>query len=81
MSSLTFALPTGQTNRFVSEIDFSSPATATTLSYPNTIVWIDGTDDIQTVGGVKSFVPVASQRYVIMIGYNGTSFYGVAKRS
>ena len=81
LSSLTFALPTGQTNRFVSEIDFSSPATATTLSYPNTIVWIDGTDDIQTVGGVKSFVPVASQRYVIMIGYNGTSFYGVAKRS
>lgn len=81
LSSLTVSLPTGQTNKFLSEIDFSSPATATTLSYPNTIVWVEGSDDIQTVSNVKSFVPVASQRYVVMIGYNGTSFYGVAKRS
>ena len=73
LSSLTIALPSSADNTFLSEIDFSSGTTATTLTYPNTIKWLG--DDIAS----NVFTPVASKRYTVIFYYDGVNYVGVTK--
>ena len=73
-TALTIALPSSATVDFICEIDFSSGATATTLTYPQSgITWLG--DDIAT----NVFTPVVSKRYTIICSYNGDSYIFVVK--
>lgn len=65
LSSLTITIPTGITPVYISQINFTSGSTPTTLTAPNTIVWFgdDITNDV--------FVPVANKQYVAMFYYDG----------
>lgn len=73
-TSLTIALPSGTVdNNFLCEIDFTSGATPTVFSAPNTIKW-RGTDIIN-----GSFIPSASTRYTVMIYYNGVDFVAIER--
>lgn len=73
ITSLNIALPSTATLGFLCEIDFSSGATASTLSYPNTIKWLG--DDLEN--GV--FVPQASKRYMVVISYDGNEYVAIVK--
>ena len=75
ISAFTITVPSTAIYPFVCEIDFTSPSTATTITYSGTIVWAEGSDDITS----DVFVPVASKEYTIMIWNNGTSYCGIAK--
>ena len=73
-TSLTIALPTYVDVSFLCEIDFTSPATATTLTYPQSgIVWIG--DDVSN----NVFTAVASKRYTIICAYDGVNYRFVVK--
>lgn len=72
-TALTIALPATVDVSFLCEIDFSSGATATTLSYPNTIIWIG--DDVSS----NLFIPVASKRYTVIIAYDGVNYRATVK--
>lgn len=65
LSSLTITIPTEITPVYISQINFTSGSTPTTLTAPNTIVWFgdDITNDV--------FVPVANKQYVAMFYYDG----------
>lgn len=68
-TALTIALPTYVDVSFLCEIDFTSGATATTLTYPQSgIIWIG--DDISN----NIFAPVVSKRYTIMCAYDGVNY-------
>ena len=75
LSSLTIALPASATVAFISELVFSSGSTPTTLTYPNTIKWLDGSDDVSS----NVFTPVASKRYTVVFYYDGTNYIAVVK--
>lgn len=79
ISAFTVNAPDSPDVRYVSQINFSSGTTATTLSYPNTFKLMDGCDDVQTVGGVRVFVPVANKRYQMFILNDGVNNLLVAK--
>lgn len=74
LTALTIQLPAGVDNAFTSEIDFTSGATATTFSYPNTLKWIEGDNVVDQV-----FTPSANKRYICMIVYDGTQFVGTVR--
>lgn len=73
-TALTIALPATVDVSFLCEICFSSPETATTLSYPQSDINWAGDD---TSGGL--FIPVSGKRYTIICAYNGTSYNFVVK--
>lgn len=79
ISALTVNTPDSPDERYVSQINFSSGTTATTFSYPNTFKVIEGCDDVQTINGVKVFVPVASKRYQMWILNDGVNTLIFAK--
>lgn len=72
-TALTIALPTYADVSFLCEIDFTSGATATTLTYPNSIKW-DGTD---VNGGV--FTSTTSTRYTLLFCFNGVQYVCIVK--
>lgn len=74
LTSLTIQLPSGVDNAFTSEIDFTSGATATTFTYPNTLKWIEG-DDVNN----QIFTPAVNKRYICMIIWDGTQFVGTVR--
>lgn len=71
-TSLTIALPASATVGFISQITFKSGATATSLTYPNTLVWNNRGEDV--IGGV--FTPVANKVYTVIVIYDGYQFVG-----
>ena len=73
VSSLTLTLPSNTTGMFggyISSVVFTSGATATSLTYPDTIAMI-GTDCIDGV-----FAPVAGKRYTVIVAYDGAGLVG-----
>ena len=73
VASLTLTLPTDTTGEFggyISSVVVTSGATATSLTYPDTITMI-GTDCIDGV-----FAPVASKRYTVIVAYDGAGLVG-----
>jgi hypothetical protein len=68
-TALTIALPTYADVSFLCEIDFTSGATATTLTYPQSgIIWLG--DDISN----NVFAPVVNKRYTVMCAYDGVNY-------
>lgn len=74
LTALTIQLPSGVDNAFTSEIDFTSSTSPTTLSYPNTLKWIEG-DDVSS----QVFTPAANKRYICMIIWDGTQYVGTVR--
>lgn len=74
LTALTIQLPAGVDNAFTSEIDFTSGATATTFTYPNTLKWIEG-DDVNN----QIFTPDVNKRYICMIIWDGTQYVGTVR--
>lgn len=70
VSTLSITMPTSYDVTYCSELSFSSGATPTALTYPESVVMI-GVDCIDNV-----FAPVANKRYTLMTAYNGQSFVG-----
>ena len=70
VASLTLTLPTDTTGDYISSVAFTSGATATSLTYPDTITMI-GTDCIDGV-----FAPVANKRYTVIVAYDGAGLVG-----
>lgn len=73
LSSLTITLPNGLTPDYISQINFTSGSTATTLTAPNTIVWFG--DDLTN----NVFVPTADKQYVVMFYYDGVNVRGAVQ--
>mgnify|MGYP007133744751 CR=1 FL=1 len=73
LGSLTITLPNGVTPDYISQINFTSGNTATTLTAQNTIVWFgdDITNDV--------FVPTADKQYVVMFYYDGVNVRGAVQ--
>lgn len=74
-TSLTINLWASPTVDSVSEVVFASGATATTLTYPNIIKWLDGGTDVS--GG--TFTPDINKRYTIMFYYDGANTCAIVK--
>jgi len=74
-TSLTIALWSAPTVSSLCEIVFTSGSTPTTLSYPNTIQWLDRSDDVN----LNVFTPVANKRYTVMFYYDGSETVGVVR--
>lgn len=70
LASVTFTLPATVPVNFTAQLNFTSGATATVLTAPNTINF-DGDD---CSGGV--FTPVASKRYQVLIDSDGVNVNG-----
>lgn len=70
VSTLSITMPTSYDVTYCSELSFSSGATPTALTYPESVIMI-GMDCIDNV-----FAPVANKRYTLMAAYNGQSFVG-----
>ena len=73
LASLTITVPSGITSDYISQINFESGSTATTLTAPNTIIWY-GDDIVNNV-----FVPVTDKQYVIMFYYDGTNVRSIVQ--
>lgn len=73
LSALTITLSNTINADFISEIDFTSGSTATTLTAPNTILWAG--DDLTS----NVFAPAASKRYTVMFYSDGVSVRGVVQ--
>lgn len=73
MTSLDISFPATPAVNYISQLNFSSGATPTSITAPNTIIWLG--DDI--TGGV--FVPVAGKRYCVMFYYDGTAIRGLVQ--
>ena len=78
ITSLTLSTPTVD-ERYMSQVNFTSGATATTLTYPNTFKVLNGCDDVQVIGGIKTFVPEANKRYQVFIMSDGVNTILFAK--
>lgn len=73
MTSLDISFPATPAVNYISQLNFSSGATPTSITAPNTVVWLG--NDI--TGGV--FVPVASKRYCVLFFYDGTAVRGLVQ--
>ena len=71
ISAFTITVPSTDIYPFVCEIDFTSPSTATTITYSGTIVWDSNSDDL--INDV--FVPAANKDYTMMFWFNGTNYW------
>lgn len=76
-TALTIALPATDTIGFICEVDFSSGATATTLSYSLTDIFWEGSDVAYDSTAQKNiFTPVANKRYTIIFYFDGVNYNG-----
>lgn len=73
VTSLTITLPSTYDAKFISQINFTSGATPTSLTAPNTIVWL-GNDITSSV-----FVPAANKRYAVLFFSDGTNMRGLVQ--
>lgn len=81
-TALTIALPATVDVSFVSEVDFSSGSTPTTLSYSLTdIIWRG--DDLQWNSTEQKyvFVPLSNKRYTVIFDYDGVNYFGTVRGS
>lgn len=72
MTELTITLPTADA-AFISQLNFTSGATATAFTAPDTIKWAG--DDITN----GAFVPATNKRYAIMFYSDGVSVRAIAQ--
>lgn len=73
LSSLTITIPNVVTADYISQINFESGSTATTLTAPNTIIWF-GDDLINDV-----FVPSIGKQYVVIFYYDGINVRSIVQ--
>lgn len=73
LTALSITFPVSPTVSYISQLNFSSGVTPTSITAPNTVVWLG--NDI--TGGV--FVPVASKRYAVLFFYDGTAVRGLVQ--
>lgn len=73
LASLTITIPNGITSDYISQINFESGSTATTLTAPNTIIWF-GDDLINNV-----FVPAVNKQYVVIFYYDGVNVRSIVQ--
>ena len=74
-TALTITLWSSPNVSSMCEIVFTSGSTPTTMSYPNTIQWLDRSDDVAS----NVFTPVAGKRYTVMFYYDGSETVGVVR--
>lgn len=72
-TSITLTLPATMDAKFISQLNFTSGSTPTSITAPNTVVWLG--NDI--TGGV--FVPVANKRYCVLFFHDGTAVRGLVQ--
>ena len=73
LESIEFELPELPKDDFISSLVFKSGATATTITYPDTIKWTG--DDISS----DKFVPASIKTYEVLIYWNGINYCGIVK--
>ena len=73
LTDLTITFPVSMDAKYISQVNFTSGATPTSLTAPNTIKW-KGED---LTGGV--FVPVAGKRYAVLFFSDGTAVRGLVQ--
>lgn len=73
LASLTISIPNGITSDYISQINFESGSTATTLTAPNTIIWFG--DDLTN----NVFVPAVNKQYVVIFYYDGTNVRSIVQ--
>ena len=73
LTALTITVPATMDAKYISQVNFTSGATPTALTAPNTIKWKG--DDL--TGGV--FVPVASKRYAVLFFTDGVNVRGIVQ--
>lgn len=73
LESIEFTLPENTTDDYISSIVFKSGATATTITYPDTIKWSG--EDISS----DKLVSASSKTYEILIYWNGFNYCGIVK--
>lgn len=73
VTSLTVSLPAVMEIDYVSQINFSSGATATAFTTVDAIKWAG--DDIAD----NAFVPAANKRYVVMLFYDGLNIRAISQ--
>ena len=78
IAALTLSTPTVDV-RYMSQVNFTSGSTATTLTYPSAFKIMNGCDDVQVVNGVKTFVPVSNKRYQLFVTSDGVNTILFAK--
>lgn len=73
MRSITLTLPATMDAKFISQLNFTSGSTPTSITAPNTVIWLgnDITSDV--------FVPVANKRYAVLFFYDGTAVRGLVQ--
>lgn len=76
-TSLTITLPSTDTIGFICDVDFTSGATATTLSYSLSDIFWEGVDVAYDSTAQKNiFTPVANKRYTIIFYFDGVNYNG-----
>lgn len=76
-TALTIALPSTDTIGFICDVDFTSGATATTLSYSLPDIFWEGVDVAYDSTAQKNiFTPVANKRYTIVFYFDGVNYNG-----
>ena len=73
MTSITLNLPSTIDNNYCSWLVFPSGSTATSLSYPNTIIWSG--DDVSN----NAFVPVTDKTYNVCFWYDSINVNAVVR--
>lgn len=74
LSSIAFTIPVVISDDYISSFVFKSGATATTITYPDTIKWTG--EDISS----DKFVPASGKTYEVLIYWNGFNYCGIVKR-
>lgn len=72
MTSLEVTLPATSDVGFIAQLNFTSGATPTAFTAPNTIKWLG--NDVST-----AFVPVANKRYAVLFFYDGVRVRGLVQ--
>ena len=75
-TSLTIALPSTITVAFLSQVIFTSGATATSISFPDEINWRGDDLTYDSVLQKRVFEPVANKRYTIVFTNDGNTTNG-----
>lgn len=76
-TALTITLPSTDTIGFICDVDFTSGATATTLSYSLSDIFWEGVDVAYDSTAQKNiFTPVANKRYTIIFYFDGVNYNG-----
>ena len=73
LSALTVTFPVSTDAGYVAQINFSSGATATTLTAPVDVIWRGS--DVDSNG----FTPVANKRYAILFFSDGVNIRGLVQ--